>query len=68
MATEASSKFLNTTRHQDSGELMIVLLQAVMEEMKSKEQAGTMEAGTGARFGHLFTVNIDQHQRCLLNY
>ena len=68
VATEANGKFPNTTLHQDSVELMTVVLWAVMEEMKSKEQAGTTEAGIGARFGHLFTVDIDQHQRCLLNY
>ena len=61
VATEANSKFLNTTRHHDYSELLTVLLRAVMEEMKSKEQTGcwlTGWASIARTFGAGWSVRI----------
>ena len=67
-ATEANSEFLNTARHQDPIELITDLLGALQEEMECEEEDGRMEAGTGARFGRLYTVAIIQHKWCKLRH
>ena len=63
-ATEENSKFANTARHQDPGEFITVLLQALREEMECEEEEGRMVAAEGARFSRLFTLEILQDKWC----
>ena len=54
-ATKENSELRNTSRHQDPGEFITVLLRAIQEEMECEEEKDRMVVGT------LFTVRIILH-------